>query len=276
VLPPQITTPALARGRDCGRSSATSRSTGAVPCRANPCSWAATARVDPCRDRRKRSFESGRWDSSGTPVAPFQNENPRFTGVLEADEGTRTLDLLHGKYAGAVPESAKRPPLSQSGFPSVPAEAHRFRQFTDPLLTRGGAWPWCRLRGGELPSWGHNGMVGSCPTTTRGGCVSRTPHAHPLLDTTWFLARKRNGRSQERSPASKSSKAHGDATRSIRPLWTKVVAVAPTACSSVFVSRSPITGFTGGGDKGRPAGVSSLEGASFHPWAAPTRSSGRA
>ena len=25
------------------------------------------------------------------------NKNPRFTGVLEADEGTRTLDLLHGK-----------------------------------------------------------------------------------------------------------------------------------------------------------------------------------
>ena len=24
-------------------------------------------------------------------------KNPRFTGVLEADEGTRTLDLLHGK-----------------------------------------------------------------------------------------------------------------------------------------------------------------------------------
>jgi len=27
------------------------------------------------------------------------NKNPRFTGVLEADEGTRTLDLLHGKEA---------------------------------------------------------------------------------------------------------------------------------------------------------------------------------
>jgi len=26
-----------------------------------------------------------------------QKVNPRFTGVLEADEGTRTLDLLHGK-----------------------------------------------------------------------------------------------------------------------------------------------------------------------------------
>jgi hypothetical protein len=97
LLPPQITTPALARGRDCRRSSATSRSTGAVPCRANPCSSAATARVGPCRDTGKRSFESGRWDSSGTHVAPFQNKNPRFTGVLEADEGTRTLDLLHGK-----------------------------------------------------------------------------------------------------------------------------------------------------------------------------------
>ena len=46
------------------------------------------------------------------------------------------VDLLHGKYAGAVPESAETPPLSQSGFPSVPAEAHGFRQFADPLLTR--------------------------------------------------------------------------------------------------------------------------------------------
>jgi hypothetical protein len=26
------------------------------------------------------------------------DENPRFTGVLEADDGTRTHDLLHGNY----------------------------------------------------------------------------------------------------------------------------------------------------------------------------------
>jgi hypothetical protein len=42
-------------------------------------------------------LESSLWDTSGTHVALTANKNPRFTGVLEADEGTRTLDLLHGK-----------------------------------------------------------------------------------------------------------------------------------------------------------------------------------
>jgi hypothetical protein len=44
-------------------------------------------------------LESSLWDTSGTHVAMTANKNPRFTGVLEADEGTRTLDLLHGKCA---------------------------------------------------------------------------------------------------------------------------------------------------------------------------------
>jgi hypothetical protein len=30
-------------------------------------------------------------------VATLENKNPRFTGVLGADDGTRTHDLLHGK-----------------------------------------------------------------------------------------------------------------------------------------------------------------------------------
>jgi hypothetical protein len=47
----------------------------------------------------KRSFESSLWDSSGTHVVSKRNKNPRFTGVLEADDGTRTYDLLHGKCA---------------------------------------------------------------------------------------------------------------------------------------------------------------------------------
>jgi hypothetical protein len=33
------------------------------------------------------------WDSRCLNL----NRNPRFTGVFKADEGTRTLDLLHGK-----------------------------------------------------------------------------------------------------------------------------------------------------------------------------------
>ena len=45
----------------------------------------------------KRSLEASSWDSSGTHVVSLQNKNPRFTGVLEADDGTRTHDLLHGK-----------------------------------------------------------------------------------------------------------------------------------------------------------------------------------
>src|SRR5687767_9043786 len=42
----------------------------------------------------------GRKRGDRTLVMIFaQKENPRFTGVLEADDGTRTHDLLHGKCA---------------------------------------------------------------------------------------------------------------------------------------------------------------------------------
>jgi hypothetical protein len=33
----------------------------------------------------------------GTQVAISSNTNPRLSGVFEADDGTRTHDLLHGK-----------------------------------------------------------------------------------------------------------------------------------------------------------------------------------
>jgi hypothetical protein len=49
-----------------------------------------------------------------------------FAGLLEADEGTRTLDLLHGKYAGAVPDSSRSAWLSQIRFPSIPSDSHHF------------------------------------------------------------------------------------------------------------------------------------------------------
>jgi hypothetical protein len=48
------------------------------------------------RPHGNKSFESSLWDSSGTHVASSTNKNPRFTGVLGADDGTRTHDLLHG------------------------------------------------------------------------------------------------------------------------------------------------------------------------------------
>jgi hypothetical protein len=43
------------------------------------------------------SLGDGNWDSFGTHVSTAANKNPRFTGVLGADDGTRTHDLLHGK-----------------------------------------------------------------------------------------------------------------------------------------------------------------------------------
>ena len=74
---------------------------------ANPCSWFGVWR------HGKRSLEASSWDSSGTHVVSIQNKNPRFTGVLEADEGTRTFDLLHGKcerpFAPVRSRSLKRP-----------------------------------------------------------------------------------------------------------------------------------------------------------------------
>jgi hypothetical protein len=45
----------------------------------------------------RSSLESSLWDSSGTHVVKKKNKNPRFPGVLGADDGTRTHDLLHGK-----------------------------------------------------------------------------------------------------------------------------------------------------------------------------------
>src|SRR5262249_54549914 len=54
-------------------------------------------REERCAATRKQEFEPSLWDSSMTHVASSTNQNPRFPGVLEADEGTRTLDLLHGK-----------------------------------------------------------------------------------------------------------------------------------------------------------------------------------
>jgi hypothetical protein len=55
----------------------------------------------------------------GDPRSHYRNKNPRFTGVFEADEGTRTLDLLHGKgwraFAPVRSRSLKRPVCSPSG-----------------------------------------------------------------------------------------------------------------------------------------------------------------
>jgi hypothetical protein len=56
-----------------------------------------------------------------------ENKNPRLTGVLEADERTRTLDLLHGKYTERVPRGSETAWLSRFRFPLVPAVSQDFR-----------------------------------------------------------------------------------------------------------------------------------------------------
>jgi hypothetical protein len=58
---------------------------------------AENAQIVLMKRRARGSLEASLWDSSGTHVASFPNKNPRFTGVLGADDGTRTHDLLHGK-----------------------------------------------------------------------------------------------------------------------------------------------------------------------------------
>ena len=63
----------------------------------------------------RRTLESSRWDSSGTHVASLPNKNPRFTGVLGADDGARTHDLLHGKSWRAfapVRSGSLKPPFA--------------------------------------------------------------------------------------------------------------------------------------------------------------------
>jgi hypothetical protein len=58
--------------------------------------------VVPMKAVRDAVLEASLWDSSGTHVASFPNKNHRFTGILGADDGTRTHDLLHGKQKAAV------------------------------------------------------------------------------------------------------------------------------------------------------------------------------
>ena len=70
----------------------------------------------------ERGFVPTGWDSTGTHVVSNKNENPRFTGALGADDGTRTHDLLHGKCERAfAPVRARSRPFAQTarlqGFP---------------------------------------------------------------------------------------------------------------------------------------------------------------
>jgi hypothetical protein len=91
--------------------------------RSHHCSLRSRVRPAPIHLARRRSWltittshrshtpagtdlDRANWDSSGTHVASLQNKNPRFTGVLEADEGTRTLDLLHGNVSSVTTGSA--------------------------------------------------------------------------------------------------------------------------------------------------------------------------
>jgi hypothetical protein len=76
------------------------------------------------------------WDTSGTHVARSANENPRFTGVSGADDGTRTHDLLHGKSWRAfapVRSCSLKPPVC-SGFGSgVRTRANPSERRVQPL-----------------------------------------------------------------------------------------------------------------------------------------------
>jgi hypothetical protein len=59
-------------------------------CRRSQASSPLTSRGDACQSWEKM----GRKRAS---LSVLEKQNPRFTGVLEADDGTRTHDLLHGK-----------------------------------------------------------------------------------------------------------------------------------------------------------------------------------
>jgi hypothetical protein len=49
----------------------------------------------------------------GDTCRQLPNKNPRFTGILRADEGTRTLDLLHGNPPTGVEAGSFAAGLSQ-------------------------------------------------------------------------------------------------------------------------------------------------------------------
>ena len=60
--------------------------------------YAGWTSASPSRLRFAALQRSGRKRGETTHVRPLpRKENPRFTGVSQADEETRTLDLLHGK-----------------------------------------------------------------------------------------------------------------------------------------------------------------------------------
>ena len=59
-------------------------------------------------------------------VVPLKRRPAVSSGFPRADEGTRTLDLLHGKYAGTVPEGSETTWLSQTDFPPTPTVSHHF------------------------------------------------------------------------------------------------------------------------------------------------------
>jgi hypothetical protein len=87
----------------------------------------------------RRSLESRLWDTNGTHVAMTANKNPRFPGVLEADDGTRTHDLLHGKcerpFAPVRTRSVKR--LDCGTFPRIErTRPHPSERRTLPFLPR--------------------------------------------------------------------------------------------------------------------------------------------
>ncbi len=67
---------------------------------------------------RGHGSESRLWDSSGTHGHSRSNKTPDFRGFWKADEGTRTLDLLHGKD-GARADSNRHETSNRLGYSAV-------------------------------------------------------------------------------------------------------------------------------------------------------------
>ncbi len=127
--------------------------------------------------RARRSLEASLWDSSGTHVASFPNKNPRFTGVLGADDGTRTHDLLHGKCErpfAPVRAGALKPPVCRAFPPTERTRANPSERRTLPSLPQSRArWHCAEQR--PLPMTGRAARRagGQLPTHPASRCLSK-------------------------------------------------------------------------------------------------------
>jgi hypothetical protein len=118
-------------------------------------------RDERCVATPKRGFESRLRDSSGTHVASLQNEMPDLRGFLEADEGTRTLELLDGECSRPfAPVRARSLKPLVSGFPigranaSEPERTPNLAILATDFRRRARPFTSCRRRRGRARSPG--------------------------------------------------------------------------------------------------------------------------